>query len=197
MVIRDFGGTEVFEQREVPKPVPKPTQVLVKVLATSINPLDYQTRRGDYKADVQLPAILGSDVSGVVEAVGDAVADLKIGDEVYYTPQIFGGDGSYAEYHVADESIVAHKPRNISHFEAASLSLTGAGRRSLCAASCEWANRYLFMPGRVALAQLPSNLQRLSALTSSRLAASRTQGSLGAWERITSLTIGQRITWRS
>jgi hypothetical protein len=115
MVIRDFGGTEVFEQREVPKPVPKPTQVLVKVLATSVNPLDYQTRRGDYRADVQLPAIIGSDVSGVVEAVGDAVTDFKIGDEVYYTPQIFGGDGSYAEYHVADESIVAHKPRNLSH----------------------------------------------------------------------------------
>jgi NADPH2:quinone reductase len=125
MVIRDFGGTEVFEPREVPKPVPQPTQVLVKVLATSVNPLDYQTRRGDYKAYVQLPAILGSDVSGVVEAVGDAVTAFKSGDEVYYTPQIFGGDGSYAEYHVADASIVAQKPRNISHFEAASLSLTG------------------------------------------------------------------------
>lgn len=125
MVIRDFGGTEVFEQREMPKPFPQPTQVLVKVLATSVNPLDYQTRRGDYRVDVQLPAIIGSDVSGVVEAVGDAVTDFKIGDEVYYTPSIFGGDGSYAEYHVADESIVAHKPRNISHFEAASLSLTG------------------------------------------------------------------------
>ena len=125
MVIRDFGGAEVFEQREVPKPIPKPRQVLVKVLATSVNPLDYQTRRGDYKAFVQLPAIIGSDVSGVVEAVGGAVTDFKIGDEVYYTPQIFSGDGSYAEYHVADESIVAHKPRNVSHFEAASLCLTG------------------------------------------------------------------------
>jgi NADPH2:quinone reductase len=125
MVIRDFGGTEVFEPREVPKPVPKPTQILVKVLATSVNPLDYQTRRGDYRAYMQLPAILGSDVSGVVEAVGDAVTDFKIGDDVYYTPQIFGGDGSYAEYHVADEAIVAHKPRNISHVEAAGLSLTG------------------------------------------------------------------------
>jgi NADPH2:quinone reductase len=124
-VIRGFGGTEVFEQRDVPKPVPQPQQVLVKVLATSVNPLDYQTRRGDYQALVQLPAILGSDVSGVIEAVGGAVTDFKVGDEVYYTPQIFCGDGSYAEYHIADEAIVAHKPQNISHFEAASLSLTG------------------------------------------------------------------------
>jgi NADPH:quinone reductase-like Zn-dependent oxidoreductase len=125
MVIKDFGGPEVFEQREVPKPVPQPKQVLVKVLATSVNPLDYQTRRGDYKAFVQLPAIIGSDVSGIVEAVGEAVTGFEVGDEVYYTPQIFGGDGSYAEYHVADESIVAHKPASISHLEAASLSLTG------------------------------------------------------------------------
>jgi NADPH:quinone reductase-like Zn-dependent oxidoreductase len=125
MIIKDFGGPEVFEQREVSKPVPKPKQVLVKVLATSVNPLDYQTRRGDYKAFVQLPAIIGSDVSGIVEAVGEAVTGFEVGDEVYYTPQIFGGDGSYAEYHVADESIVAHKPASISHLEAASLSLTG------------------------------------------------------------------------
>jgi NADPH:quinone reductase len=125
MVIRDFGGTEVFEPKEVPTPVPKREQVLVKVLATSVNPLDYQTRRGDYRTVVQLPAILGSDVSGVIEAVGESVTEFKIGDEVYYTPQIFSGDGSYAEYHVADKSIVAHKPQNLSHFEAASLSLTG------------------------------------------------------------------------
>ena len=111
MVIRDFGGTEIFEQREVPKPVPEPKQVLVKISATSVNPLDYQTRRGDYKAFVRLQAIIGSDVSGVVEDIGRAVTDFKIGDEVYYTPPIFGGDGSYAEYHAADESIVAHKPR--------------------------------------------------------------------------------------
>ncbi|KAA5540003.1 zinc-dependent alcohol dehydrogenase family protein [Roseiconus nitratireducens] len=125
MVIKTFGGTEVFEQRDVPKPVPEPKQVLIRVFATSVNPLDYQTRRGDYAASVRLPAILGSDVSGVVEDVGGAVTDFKVGDEVYYTPQIFGGDGSYAEYHVADESIIARKPRNISHSEAASLSLTG------------------------------------------------------------------------
>jgi NADPH2:quinone reductase len=54
--------------------------------------------------------ILGSDVSGVNEAIGAAVTDFPVGDEVYYTPQVFCRDGSYAEYHVADESIVAHTP---------------------------------------------------------------------------------------
>jgi len=125
MVIKAFGGPEVFEQREVPKPVLRPRQVLVRVRATSVNPLDYQIRRGDYKAYVRLPAIIGFDVSGIIEARGDGVTDFKVDDEVYYTPQIFNGDGSYAEYHVADESIVAHKPKNLSHYEAASLTLTG------------------------------------------------------------------------
>jgi NADPH2:quinone reductase len=94
-------------------------------VATSVNPLDYQIRRGDYKAYVKWPAIIGFDVSGIVEAAGDAVTDFKVGDQVYYTPRIFDGDGSYAEYHLADESIVAHKPKNLSPFEAASFTLTG------------------------------------------------------------------------
>ena len=62
--------------------------------ATSINPLDMQIRRGDYRDLVPLPAVIGHDVSGVVEAVGDAVAEFAPGDEVYYTPRIFGGPGT-------------------------------------------------------------------------------------------------------
>jgi NADPH:quinone reductase-like Zn-dependent oxidoreductase len=80
MVINAFGDPKVFEQREVPKPVPLPKQVLVRVVATSVNPLDYQIRRGDYKAYVKLPAIIGSDVLGIIEAVGDGVTDFTVGD---------------------------------------------------------------------------------------------------------------------
>ncbi len=98
-------------------------QVLVRVCATSINPVDYQTRRGDYKELVKLPVILGVDISGVVEAVGESVTNFSISDEVYYSPQLFGNSGSYAEYHVADEHIVAHKPENLSHIEAACFPL--------------------------------------------------------------------------
>jgi len=109
----------------IPKPVPKATQVLVRVYATSINPIDYQTRRGDYNDLVRLPAIIGVDVSGVIEAIGEAVTHLQVGDEVYYSPQIFGEFGSYAQYHVAEESIVAVKPINLTHVEAACLPLAG------------------------------------------------------------------------
>lgn len=125
VVLNSFGGPEAFELQELPKPVPQAGQVLVRVHATSINPLDYQVRRGDYPDLVPLPAITGHDVSGVVEAVGPGVTAFAPGDEVWYTPQIFDGPGSYAEYHVAAESIVGKKPPSLSHLEAASLTLVG------------------------------------------------------------------------
>jgi NADPH:quinone reductase-like Zn-dependent oxidoreductase len=120
-----FGGPEAFERREVPKPVPGAGQVLVRVHATSINPLDFQVRRGDYPDLVPLPAITGHDVSGVVEEIGPGVTAFAPGDEVWYTPQIFQGSGSYAEYHVAAENIIGRKPASLDHLEAASLSLVG------------------------------------------------------------------------
>ncbi|MCQ4258134.1 zinc-dependent alcohol dehydrogenase family protein [Stutzerimonas stutzeri] len=125
MILNSFGGPESFELREVPKPVPQAGQVLVRVHATSINPLDFQVRRGDYSDLVPLPTITGHDISGVVEAVGPGVTGFVPGDEVWYTPQIFDGPGSYAEYHVAAESIIGRKPPTLSHLEAASLTLVG------------------------------------------------------------------------
>lgn len=125
MTLNSFGGPEAFALCEVPTPVPWAGQVLVRVHATSINPLDYQVRRGDYRDLVPLPAITGHDVSGVVEAVGPDVTMFSPGDDVWYTPQIFEGPGSYAEYHVANETIIGRKPSSLSHLEAASLSLVG------------------------------------------------------------------------
>lgn len=124
-ILNAFGGPESFELQEIAKPVPQAGQVLVRVYATSINPLDYQVRRGDYSDLVPLPAITGHDVSGVVESVGPGVTSFVPGDEVWYTPQIFDGDGSYAEYHVASENIIGRKPSSLNHLEAASLSLVG------------------------------------------------------------------------
>ncbi len=125
MILKSFGGPEAFELCDVPKPLPHTGHVLVRVHATAINPLDYQVRRGDYADAVTLPAITGHDVSGVVEAIGPGVTAFAPGDEVWYTPQIFDGPGSYAEYHVAAESIIGKKPASLSHLEAASLSLVG------------------------------------------------------------------------
>lgn len=125
LTLPSFGGPGAFTLTEHETPVAGAGEVLVRVHATSINPLDYQVRRGDYPDLVPLPAITGHDVSGVVEAVGPGVSAFKPGDAVWYTPQIFGGAGSYAEYHVASEAIVGHKPTALTHLEAASLSLVG------------------------------------------------------------------------
>lgn len=122
-VLNEFGSVEKFEILDIPTPKPGVDEVLVKVMATSVNPLDFQVRRGDYKNELQLPVITGHDVSGVIVEIGTGVKNFKVGDEVYYTPEIFNGYGSYAEYHVAKESIIGLKPKNISHVEAATFPL--------------------------------------------------------------------------
>jgi NADPH:quinone reductase and related Zn-dependent oxidoreductases len=125
VVLTRFGGPDAFEIQTLPVPSVGARQVRVRVHATAINPLDVQIRRGDYANDVPLPAVIGHDISGVVEAVGGDVTEFAPGDEVYYTPKIFSSAGSYAEVHVADVDLIGRKPRNLSHVEAASLTLVG------------------------------------------------------------------------
>ncbi|QZT64075.1 zinc-dependent alcohol dehydrogenase family protein [Mycolicibacterium austroafricanum] len=125
VVLARFGGVDAFELHDVSVPHVEPRQVRVRVHATAVNPLDYQIRRGDYADLVPLPAIIGHDISGVIEEVGSHVTEFRAGDAVYYTPRIFGGPGSYAEQHVTDVDLVGRKPENLSHLEAASLTLVG------------------------------------------------------------------------
>ncbi|WP_264061910.1 zinc-dependent alcohol dehydrogenase family protein, partial [Mycolicibacterium hippocampi] len=125
VVLARFGGVDAFELRDVAVGQVGPRQVRVRVHASAVNPLDYQIRRGDYADLVALPAIIGHDISGVIEEIGSHVTEFRPGDEVYYTPRIFGGPGSYAEQHIADVELVGRKPQNLSHLEAASLTLVG------------------------------------------------------------------------
>jgi NADPH:quinone reductase-like Zn-dependent oxidoreductase len=125
MMMTQFGGPDVFEEREVPIPQPQAQELLVKVYATSVNPMDCQIRQGMAPwTGIQPPAILGYDVSGEVVAVGEGVHDFQVGDQVYYTPSPFS-QGSNTEYHAVQEVIVARKPSNLSHLEAAGLPLVG------------------------------------------------------------------------
>ncbi|HEV2093294.1 MAG TPA: zinc-binding dehydrogenase [Rubrobacter sp.] len=127
MVIPRFGGPELFEERDVERPEAGPGEVLVRVVVAGTNPVDAKLRADGSFAGLEPPVVLGSDVSGVVEEVGVGVADLAPGDEVYYTPEIFGpgSNGGYAEYHLARAEIVAKKPSSISHEEAAAVPLAG------------------------------------------------------------------------
>jgi NADPH:quinone reductase-like Zn-dependent oxidoreductase len=123
MIIREFGGAERFELAEVPDPVPGSGQVRVRVRAASVNPVDYKIRQSGAWARVPMPAILGYDAAGTVDAVGPNVSHLEVGDDVFYSARIFGRQGTYAQYHVEDAEIVAKKPPNLSFEEAASLPL--------------------------------------------------------------------------
>lgn len=124
-IIRAFGGVDQFELADMPKPVPGPKQVLVRVAAASVNPVDYKIRQSGAWSGLPLPGIIGYDAAGVVEAVGDQTTRLKVGDEVFYSARIFGRQGTYAEYHIEDEEIVALKPPSLSWQEAAAIPLAG------------------------------------------------------------------------
>ncbi|KAJ1382776.1 Quinone oxidoreductase/zeta-crystallin, conserved site [Sesbania bispinosa] len=114
----------------VPLPSLKEDQVLIKVAAASLNPIDYKRTEGMFKdTDSPLPTVPGYDVAGVVVKVGSEVKKFKVGDEVYgdinenavVHPKVIG---SLSEYTAAEEKLLAHKPQNLTFAEAASLPLT-------------------------------------------------------------------------
>ena len=125
-----YGGPEVLRLEDIPKPSPVVGQVLVKVAATSINLSDWESLRGS-PAYARIGALrspvrrtLGSDIAGVVEAVGDGVTRFRVGEEVY-------GDnlalkGGFAEYAVAPESVLAHKPQTLTFAQASTVPQAGA-----------------------------------------------------------------------
>ncbi len=121
-----YGGPEVLVYEDAPRPHPVAGEILVRVHAAGINPVDWKIREGHLKAMVPhtLPLILGWDVSGVIEAVGPGAARLKVGDEVFSRPDI-ARDGAYAEFIVIREAEVALRPKSIDHVHAAALPLGG------------------------------------------------------------------------
>ncbi|HET6359621.1 MAG TPA: NADP-dependent oxidoreductase [Streptomyces sp.] len=125
VVQHTFGGPDVLRVEEVPRPVPLPTEVLVRVHAAGINPVDWKTRGGGGMAGVlgEPPFTLGWDVSGVVEETGFGVTTLKAGDEVYGMPWFPRAAGGYAEYVTAPARQFARKPASISHEQAAAVPL--------------------------------------------------------------------------
>ena len=110
---------------ETPKPTPKEHNLLVKVQAVSVNPVDFKIRQNSAKETVlETPKIIGWDAVGIVEAIGDQVSLFKVGDEVYYAGNITK-PGSNAEYQLIDERIVGRKPKSLSIEQAAVMPLTG------------------------------------------------------------------------
>ncbi|MEU6541456.1 NADP-dependent oxidoreductase [Streptomyces sp. NPDC047000] len=122
---RTFGGPEVLEVSEAPRPVPQPTEVLVRVRAAGVNPVDWKTREGTGMAHVlgEPPFVLGWDVAGVVEELGWGVSTLAVGDEVYGMPWFPRAAGGYGEYVTAPARQFSRKPASVTMEQAAAVPL--------------------------------------------------------------------------
>ena len=128
MILNEYGGEAEFQSAELPQPTAKAGHVVVRVAATSVNTVDTMIRQlgKDLPLSPDLPAVLGMDFAGTVEAVGEGVADFAPGDEIFGCA---GGladlQGALAEYMPADARLIAHKPKTLSMRETAALPLVG------------------------------------------------------------------------
>ncbi len=122
--IHAYGGPELLHYETAPRPVPNPDDLLIRVRAAAVNPVDWKIREGYLQGFLnhRLPLIPGWDVSGEVVKVGPEATGFKIGDAVYARPNI-ERDGSYAEYIAVKASEAAHKPTRLSHDHAAAVPL--------------------------------------------------------------------------
>src|SRR4029077_16233708 len=121
VVANEFGGPEVLKYQDAPKPEPKNDEILVRVIAAAVNPVDTYVRQGKFLKSSG-PIIIGYDIAGIVERTGPEARRFKPGDQVYCYLSVMRG-GGYAEYAVAKESEAALKPKNINFVEAAAVPL--------------------------------------------------------------------------
>jgi len=122
----EVGTPQVLQLQEVPQPtIQTDSEILVRLKAAGVNPIDTKLRRRGLLYPDQMPAILGCDGAGVVEAVGAGVQEFRVGDQVYFCAGGLGksGTGNYAQWAVVEERFVAHKPTSVSFAEAAAAPL--------------------------------------------------------------------------
>ncbi|HWE45737.1 MAG TPA: NADP-dependent oxidoreductase [Caulobacteraceae bacterium] len=119
--IHHWGGPDVLELEDVPPPQPRDNEVLVRVRASSVNPVDYKIRRGGYLKDDALPLTLGRDVAGTIERSGQAVADFESGDAIY--AMLPDDRGGHAELVAIPADLIARKPERLDFVQAAAVPL--------------------------------------------------------------------------
>ena len=124
IVIKKYGDESVLEYTDAPRPEPKADEVLVKVHAAAVNPVDWKIREsGGERFGLELPIILGGDIAGTVEEVGVEVKNFKKGDAVYGMTVTGGFSGGYAEYALTKADAIAPKPESIGFEEAAAIPI--------------------------------------------------------------------------
>jgi NADPH:quinone reductase-like Zn-dependent oxidoreductase len=130
VVVHQYGGPEVLKLEEYPDPIPGPGEVLVRVAATSVNPLDYKRRAGLMKDfPINFPGVIGTDIAGTVVKIGPGVEDFSVGDQVFAM-----ADNTYAELCVVKAANLAKVPKGLDLIQAAALPLaTTTGNQLLLA----------------------------------------------------------------
>lgn len=124
MAVTAFGGPEVLKGVEMDRPAAGRGDILIKVLAAGVNPVDCKTRGAPRWGNTEPPIVLGFDVCGTVAAVGDGVAGFSVGDRVLASPAL-SRPGAYAEFVAVDHRVVVKIPESVDEFEAAALPLVG------------------------------------------------------------------------
>jgi NADPH:quinone reductase-like Zn-dependent oxidoreductase len=121
--LEQMGGPENFKYGDLPDPKAGPGDIVVDIVAASVNAADWKVRRGEYGA-LKFPYVLGRDFSGTVSALGEGVTDFKVGDAVFAVMPA-GQEGTYAEKVAVKAAVAARRPDALSHVNAAALALTG------------------------------------------------------------------------
>lgn len=123
VVIHEYGGPEVLKYEDVPRPKPQADQILVRVIAAGVNPVDGMIRSGMFANEKRaLPIILGGDIAGVVEKVGSKITKFKAGDPVFAYISL-DNSGGYAQYALVTEREAAPKPKSLTYVEAAAVPI--------------------------------------------------------------------------
>lgn len=145
--IDSFGDIDVLQEKEIEKPRPGRGEVRISIKATGFNPVDVKMRQG-FMPSLPFPLVLGVDFSGIVEAKGDHVHDLEVGDEVYGLAFGPNSNGSYSDSLCTSSYLVAKKPKNLSFEEAAAVPVTYVTAfQALVSKGALQKNRPLFMSG--------------------------------------------------
>ena len=192
VVLQAPGGPEVLHHQEFPLPaLTRDTDVLIRLKAAGLNPVDAKLRQNPASYTMSLPVVLGFDGAGVVETVGKAVTRFTPGDEVYFCHPSFGGrSGCYAAYTVVPEILLARKPAGLNFTEAAAipLALITAWESLFARASVQARQRFRYMAVPAVWVTLPSSSQNAPGASVCTTVSSETKASivetLGADEHI-------------
>ena len=190
IVVHEYGPPEVLKFEDYPDPVPGPGEVLVRVAATSVNPLDYKRRAGLMKVrPIKFPGLIGTDIAGTVVKIGPGVEGFSAGDQVFAM-----ADNTYAELCVVKAAILAKVPKGLDLIQAAALPLvTTTGNQLILATGVKAGQTVLVVgaAGNVGRSAVFTAKERgatvLAGVLKRQMDEAKTVGADQLWQRMTTM----------